>query len=130
MKQCWTHLEIDAPAEALWELLTDVESWPGWGPTVQRAVLQGAELEDGATGTVTTILGVQLGFEITDDQEGLRWSWRVAGVPATGHMVESIGADRCRVSFGVAWPALPYLAVCQVALRRLDKLAQQTRAGS
>ena len=130
MKKLWIHRDIEAPAETLWDLLTDLESWPGWGPTVQDVQLRGGQLEQGATGTVTTVLGVQLGFEVTDYQEGSRWSWKVAGVTATDHMVESLGADRCRVSFGVPWLAAPYLTVCQVALRRLDKLAQQKRATS
>lgn len=47
----------------------------------------------------------------------------VAGVPATDHTVESLGPDRCRVSFGAPWVAVPYLAVCRLASSRLDGLA-------
>ena len=33
------------------------------------------------------------------------------------------GPDWCRVSFGAPWVAAPYLAVCRMALSRLDGLA-------
>ena len=32
---------IAAPAPAVWEVLTDLDAWPKWGPTVQRAELAG-----------------------------------------------------------------------------------------
>jgi hypothetical protein len=38
--------------------------------------------------------------------------------------VEPLGPDRCRLSFGVGWVALPYLAVCRVAIGRIADLAR------
>ena len=128
MRTVWVHREIDAPAERLWALLTDLEAWPEWGPTVRGAELRSERLEAGAVGTVTTAIGVEVGFEVTAYEEGARWAWRVAGVPATDHTVEALGANRCRVGFGVPWPAGPYLAVCQIALQRLHQLAREEAA--
>lgn len=130
VKRLWVHREIDAPAEAVWELLTDPECWPQWGPTVQRAQLDGDRLEAGATGTVTTMVGIGLPFEITDYDDRARWAWKVAGVGATDHTVEPVGRDRCRVGFGVPWPAAPYLAVCRVALARLEAMATCDKAAA
>ena len=104
-------------------MLTNLDSWPGWGPSVRQAELHTAGLGAGATGVVTTVLGLRLPFEITSYEDGERWAWRVAGVPATDHTVQSLGPSRCRVGFGVPWPAAPYLAVCRVALRRLASIA-------
>ncbi|MDG2027653.1 MAG: SRPBCC family protein [Acidimicrobiales bacterium] len=128
MKRLWIHRDIDAPAETVWELLTNPNKWPVWGPTVSGANLKAQSLSAGATGTVTTVLGRGLGFEVTAFEEGSRWAWKVAGIPATDHVVEHVGPDRCRVGFGVPWPAAPYLAVCRVALRRIDELASLERA--
>ena len=90
---------------------------------MRSARLHDERFEQGATGTVTTPVGIELGFEITDYVDGSLWAWKVAGVPATTHTVESLGADRCRVGFGVPWVAAPYLAACKIALRRLEALA-------
>ena len=123
MSTVWAHRNIDASADVLWRLLTDLDAWPAWGPTVRRAALRGDRFEQGAVGTVTTVFDVDLAFEISNYDPGSRWAWKVAGVPATDHTVEALGTQRCRVGFGVPWPASPYLAVCHVALRRLDRLA-------
>ena len=123
MRRLWVHRTIDAPASLLWDLLTDVERWPEWGPSVRAATIVGDRVESGATGTLTPAVGPDFSFEITDVEPGVRWAWKVAGVDATDHTVEPLGADRCRVGFGVPWPMAPYLAVCGIALRRLDHLA-------
>lgn len=123
MKQLWVRRDIDAPVAVLWGLLVDPERWSSWGPTVRGAVLEDHRLRLGSQGTVTTVVGLRLPFEITAFEGGARWAWRVAGVPATDHTVEPLGPDRCRVGFGVPWAAAPYLAVCRMALSRLDELA-------
>jgi hypothetical protein len=79
----------------------------------------------GARGTVTTSVGPTLPFEVTACRPGTSWSWEVAGVSATDHHVEPLGPQRCRVAFGVPWPAIPYLLVCRIALRRLERLAAE-----
>ena len=123
MKQLWVRRDIDAPAAVLWGLLVDPERWSSWGPTVRGAVLDDPPLRLGSRGTVTTVVGLRLPFDITAFEGGARWAWRVAGVPATDHTVASLGPDRCRVGFGAPWAAAPYLAVCRMALSRLDELA-------
>lgn len=119
----WVTAEIGAPASVVWHLLTDPEAWPAWGPSVRSARLDAPALARGVTGEVRTAVGVRLPFEVTAFEPGRRWAWSVAGVPATDHTVEPLGAARCRAGFGVPWPATPYLAVCRVALGRLARLA-------
>ena len=119
--------DLAAPAAVAWDLLVDTTRWPDWGPTVAGAQVtaggHGPRIELGATGTVRTPVGLSLPFRITQLDDGRRWAWAVGGVDATAHRVEALGAARCRVTFEVPRWAPPYLAVCAVALRRLERLA-------
>ena len=64
---------------------------------------------------------VRVPFAITEFDPGRYWAWNVAGIPATWHRVDPVD-DGTRISFGVPWWAPAYLAVCEVALRRMEKL--------
>ncbi len=123
MRRIWVDRTIEAPADVVWRLLTTTQYWPAWGPSVRNAMLDGDEFGPGATGTVETVAGLTVRFEITTVVEGRHWSWNVAGIGATEHRVEPLDATRCRAGFGVPWVAAPYTAVCTIALRRLDALA-------
>ena len=116
---------IGAPADTVWRVLFDLDAWPRWGPSVRRAELSGAtELALGARGTVWTAVGVALPFTITEFEPGHRWTWSVAGLPATGHAVTAVPGG-CRARFGVPWWATAYLPVCAVALQRIGRLCDQ-----
>ena len=114
---------IEAPPSAAWDVLVDVAAWPLWGPSVRRAELRGGatELGLGATGDVLTAVGLRMPFVITEFDPGHRWTWKVAGVPATGHQVTEAPGG-CRVRFEVPWWATAYLPVCAAALVRIDTL--------
>ncbi len=119
---------IAAPPSAVWEMLVDLDAWPKWGPTIQRAELDEPHttLGLGATGTVRTSLLVAAPFVVTEFDPGRYWAWKVAGIPATGHRVEPSG-DGARVSIAVPWWAAPYLTVCAIALRRIDDMLTRSR---
>jgi hypothetical protein len=68
------------------------------------------------------VAGVWVPFTVTSCVDR-RWTWSVARVPATGHRVESLAADRCRAVFEVPVVAAAYVPICGRALRRLDRLA-------
>lgn len=119
----WTTDRVIAAApEAVWALLVDLEAWPRWGPTIARAKLShSGALALGSTGTVSTVFGVALPFTVTEFEPGRCWAWQVAGVPATRHEVRRALSGSV-VSFGVPPWAPAYLAVCAVALRRIDRI--------
>lgn len=109
---------IDAPADVVWEQLAHTRHWPGWGPTVRTVDPADVEVVPGLTGTVTTPVGVRLPFAVTEVDPGRRWHWRVAGVPATDHLVTPDG-DGCVATIRIpAWAPF-YAPVCALALRRL-----------
>jgi hypothetical protein len=114
---------VAAPPAAVWALLVDLDAWPRWGPTIRRARLDEPHTELGlrATGTVQTSLLVAVPFVVTEFDPGRHWAWKVAGVPATHHRVDPVG-DGARVSIAVPWWSAPYLTVCSVAVRRIEKM--------
>lgn len=119
-----TSINIDAPASAAWELLTDTSRWSQWGPSIVSAGCAGRFISTGSIGWVETVLAVRLPFRITRFEAGRYWSWEVAGIPATGHEVESLGPQRCRVSFEVPLLAVSYLAVCRLAEVRIKRILE------
>lgn len=123
MRTRWVTRDIEAPGRIVWDLLIDPEAWPNWGPIVCGADLRSERLHVGARGSVRTVLGVRVPFEITTCRDQEQWAWRVAGIRATDHSLVELGPGRCRAGIGVAWPAAPYLVLCRVALARLERLA-------
>ncbi|AZZ83801.1 polyketide cyclase [Gordonia alkanivorans] len=118
-----TELRMNLPPEAVWAAITDVNAWPRWGPTVTGARVNGdVELASGARGTITTIAGVPLPFEVTEFVDGRLWAWRVAGVNATRHEVIPM-AGGCVLSFGAPVWAAAYLPVMAFALPRIERIA-------
>jgi len=114
-----------APASAAWELLTDTARWSQWGPSVSRVESAEQQIGPGSTGRIQTIIGVWLPFRVTGFAAGHRWDWEVAGIPATGHRVEPLGPDRCRVVFEVPLLAAPYLPICRLAAGRIRNILEQ-----
>jgi hypothetical protein len=122
---------VPAAPEVVWDLLVDTSRWPEWGPSVTAVELDyahathatTARITAGSTGRVRTAVGVWVPFRITGFNDGRRWSWNVAGIPATSHTVEPAPGG-CRVGFGVPLLAAPYALVCRVALERIDRLAR------
>ena len=119
----WTWRTVDAPAHAAWSVLSHLERWPDWGPSVRSVEPPSGQVEPDLRGTVVSAVGVRLPFRITSVEPGRRWRWSVAGIGATDHRVEPLGPHRCLVGIGVPWWASPYLAVCRVGLARLAAVA-------
>ncbi len=117
------HRVIAAPPQAAWDILVDLDAWPRWGPSINHAELDDPyqHLTSGATGVVQTALLVRVPFVITEFDPGRCWAWKVAGIPATWHRVDPEDGG-ARITLGVPWWAPAYLAVCELALRRMEKL--------
>ena len=118
-----TELRMNVDPETVWSVITDVESWPRWGPTVSDARVDGGSgVTAGARGTVTTAAGLSLPFEITEFVERRLWAWKVAGVNATRHEVIAVPGGSV-LSFGAPVWAAAYLPVLALALPRIERIA-------
>lgn len=115
--------EIEAPADSVWDILVDTETWPEWGPFVVDVEHGTRRISAQSEGRVRTAAGVWLSFRVTGGEPGAYWVWSVEGVRATGHRVESLESDRCRLVFEVPVVAAPYAAVCRRAARTIDGMA-------
>jgi hypothetical protein len=75
-------LHIDAPCEAVWGLLADIDNWPRWNPAVSRARLDGPFApgsiflwKSGGSSLVSTIQEVERPTRLT-------WTGKTFGVTA------------------------------------------------
>jgi len=115
----------EVPAAAAWAAISRFEHWPTWGPTVTAVDPPRGDVAPGATGHVRSLAGPWIPFRVDHVDPGRRWTWHVAGVPATGHRVEADGPDACHVVFEVPLWALPYAAVCRLAIPRIARVAAE-----
>jgi uncharacterized protein YndB with AHSA1/START domain len=113
---------VSAAPAVVWQVLTDLNAWPQWGPTVSGAELIDADgLGLGVRGKVYTPVGLPLPFTITEYEQGRRWAWQVAGIPATAHGVDPVD-DGTRVWMSAPVLAAPYVPVLAIALQRIDRM--------
>jgi len=120
-------LVVKAAADEVWKVLIDTSRWAEWGPSVRAVACPDRFLTVLSSGWVRTVLGFSVPFAVTRFEPGRSWSWRVLGVPATTHTVESLGTNRSQLSFGVPLMVFPYLLVCLVAIKRLRAIIEQGR---
>lgn len=99
-----THLasiEIHAPAARVWEVLSGVQSWPEWLPTVDSVeALDGWPLAIGRRYRVTQPKLRPAVWKVTELEPGRRFTWRATSIGmqmVASHAVEPSGPDSTRV---------------------------------
>ena len=111
---------IDAPPEAAWDLLADTTRWPAWSPVVSGVDATDRRVREGTAGRVRAP-GVWLPFTVTECRDR-RWHWRVAGLPGSGHRVDDLGVDRCRIAFELPLQSAGSVPICLEALERMAEI--------
>ena len=95
-----TQIEIAAPAQAIWDVLTDFAHWPEWNLAIPRArttMRAGAPID-----IVVSIRGAKLPLTASLHRVmppwELRWRGGIRGVFTADHgfRIEPIGQDLCR----------------------------------
>lgn len=115
---------LNAPQEVIWDLLTDTSRWPEWGPSVTAVECEGRYIKKGSRGRVRLPLGMWVPFVITEFDYRKCWAWKVWGVQATSHRIESLGEHGCRLIFELPFFAAPYLLICWIAIKRISNLVE------
>ena len=97
--------EIDAPQQRVWDVLTDIESWPRRIETVDEVeLLTPAPL---AKGSRARLKQPKLGegiWDITvwDPPSYFEWTQKTGGITSVaGHRVEAIGEGRSRLTLSL-----------------------------
>ena len=70
---------IEAPAERVWAILTDVERWPDWTPTMQEIVrLDAGPFRVGSSARIIQPGGKPQDWTVTELEEGRSFSWQTS----------------------------------------------------
>ena len=101
-----TTVEVDAPAEALWRAVADVEQWPAWTRSMQEVSwVGGGELAVGSRARVKQPGLPRLVWEVSELAPGRSFTWRTTspGVTTTGtHLVRPLGSGRAQLTVGIS----------------------------
>jgi len=114
--------KVGASSNRVWGLLTDTFVWRQWGPSIIAVQSSDRYIRKGSHGRIKTALRFWVPFQVTDLEFGKCWSWRIFGLRATGHRLERLDKDSCRLVFQVPIWAAPYLIVCKIAMDRLEQM--------
>lgn len=109
---------VAAPPDAVWRLISDIESWPAWNPGVRSARLEG-ELAPGSTfrwkagpGTIISTL------QSVEPEREIGWSGRTMGIEAVHvYRLEPVGDDT-RVVSEESWAGWP-VRLLRARMRRM-----------
>ncbi|MBD1401338.1 SRPBCC family protein [Pelovirga terrestris] len=119
---------IGASPQQVWNVLIDTHQWPVWGPSVRAVQSPRRYIDDGLKGCLQTVLGFWVPFEITGFEPLNFWSWKVAGIQATGHRLITIDKNHCELIFEMPLAVFPYALICRQAARRIGLLARSERS--
>jgi uncharacterized membrane protein len=114
-------VDISAARERVWQVITDVETWPQWTrsmTTVKR--LDDGPLRFGSRARIKQPGLPNLVWQVTGITEGVEFTWvtRTPGVDATAtHRLEETPAG-VRLTLTVAWTGIFARAVAAMAGKR------------
>jgi uncharacterized membrane protein len=100
-----TRIDVEAPAQKVWEVLLDVERWPEWATTVTSV----RRLDDGplAVGSRVRVEQPRIPpteYLVTELEAGHSFTWAATGpgvrTPAR-HVLEDVGTTTTRVTLAV-----------------------------
>ena len=98
-------VEIAAPAERVWEVLTDVEKWPEWTETVTKVRrVDDGPIRLGSRAKISQPKIPETEYLVTALDPGRSFTWVATGPGVTTtarHAVEVLSGGGCRVTLAV-----------------------------
>jgi hypothetical protein len=90
-------VDIDAPADLVWDVFTDVENWPGWTSSVTRLTgLDGPQIAVGRRFAIKQPRMPRLVWTVTEVVPGASWTWvqrSPGGLTSARHEVSAVGGN-------------------------------------
>ncbi len=115
------HIDIDAGADIVWDVMTSVEAWPTWNPDVRHAVVHGPIAEGvrfewkAGPGRIRSV------FCRVDRPNVLGWTGKTLGIPAVHvYRLERLG-DSTRVFLDESWDGFLARAFTGALQKTLDR---------
>ena len=126
-------IEINAPADLVWTVFSDVVRWPEWTESVRRVTPQdGPELAVGAHFAIEQPRLPKLVWEVVELEPGHAWEWRSTspGTTTIGwHEVTPLGAGRTRARQGIDQRGFLAPLVGLVSARLTDRYLEMESQG-
>jgi uncharacterized membrane protein len=126
-------IDITAPAERVWEVIVDVESWPQWSPTITSVRrLDAGQLRAGSRTRIKQPGLPQLVWQVTDLQEGAGFTWvaRSPGLLATAaHQVSPVPGGS-RLTLTMTWSGPLAAVVAALYGKRTRQSITQEASGA
>jgi hypothetical protein len=124
-------IEIAAPPDVVWAVMTDVERWPEWTPSIVRIERHGSgPLAVGATATVEPRGRPASTWTVTAVNEGRSFVWDTPAGPglrvAAGHYIDRAEGG-CRVTLAVEGEGIIGKLMSPI-IRRVSKANVDTEA--
>jgi uncharacterized protein YndB with AHSA1/START domain len=100
-----TSIEIDAPPEVVWAVLTDVERWPEWTKSMQHVeFVEGAGLKQGTKVRIKQPRLPVMVWEVVDVEPRRVFTWQATsgGMASVGdHRLSVASPNRTTAEFGI-----------------------------
>jgi uncharacterized membrane protein len=126
-------IEIDAPAQLVWEVFSDVEHWPDWTASVTSlAGLDGPALEVGKRFAIKQPGMQKLVWQVTEIDPGSSWIWvqRSPGALTTArHFVTALPGDRTLVRQELDQGGALGALIGRLMLKKTKRFLQQEAQG-
>ncbi|HMO95360.1 MAG TPA: SRPBCC family protein [Tepidiformaceae bacterium] len=101
----WEHtIEIHASPEAIWDVLTDLERWPHWTPSVRSLKpLTDGKFDAGTQARVHPAGSAESTWTVTliDPGRSFRWATRVRGAATIGDHIIAPVENGARVTLAI-----------------------------
>jgi uncharacterized membrane protein len=128
-----TTVEIEAPAETVWNVLVDVERWPEWTASMHEITwLDATTMEVGSRARIEQPGIPSLVWEVSEAEPGSSFTWQSSspGISTIAtHELKPIGPSRVEVTIGITQSGLLAPIVGVLSGRRTKRYVQMEAAG-